>query len=202
MTQKEINKVKASLPPLTQRNKEQKKIDDELGCREMINSCLCYGSIEDFWAERNGSFDGSYATPYVNDLGLDRVKEIVEEQIRDFEKATVKRNVYTDNEGCSYNSIVWGDEVKKIKLDLYTDDDSYRDCYYHNIIYVYGEKEEIKKVLDKTREYVWLFHDEEYDKIPKEYSKCEYDEEFYLTALKNNFKVEFEQYDEELEYYF
>ena len=84
----------------------------ELSCREMINACLAYGSINDFWETFEWRFgDKSYAEPYVKHLGLRRVKELVAEQEVDFAKAKLIRNVFTDDEGCSYNSIQWEDDV-------------------------------------------------------------------------------------------
>lgn len=109
MTQKEIDCEKARRDAQIPFNNINHPIYDDLDCREMINSCLCYTSIDDFWRDQ-GSGRGSYADPYVKALGLDVVKALVEEQVEDFKKAKVVRNVYTDGEGCTYNNIVWADE--------------------------------------------------------------------------------------------
>lgn len=49
MTSEQIKKLKKTLPPLTHVKYdlwtvEQKQLDKELSCREMINSCLIYGT--------------------------------------------------------------------------------------------------------------------------------------------------------------
>lgn len=116
MTQKEIDLAKVTLPhlcsvPLEHWTKEQRHLDAEISCREMINSCLVYGGINGFWEECDWRFgDKSYAAPYVRALGLERVKELVSEQETDFSKAKVYRGVFTDSEGVTYSSIRWGDE--------------------------------------------------------------------------------------------
>lgn len=119
MTGREIEGVRRTLPsrieiPWKQWTPEQQRLDKEISCREMINSCLAYGGIDGFWEEcewRTG--DKSYAAPHIRALGIDRVRELVSEQTRDFEHATILRDVYTDSEGVTYNSIIWGDEVVK-----------------------------------------------------------------------------------------
>ena len=116
MTQKEIDAARATLPsvsdvPWKDWTEGQRCLDHELSCREMINSCLAYGRIKDFWEEcewRCG--DKSYAAPHIRNLGINRVRELVAEQEADFSKATVYRNVFTDSEGVTYNSVKWGDE--------------------------------------------------------------------------------------------
>ena len=115
MTRKEMEAVQSSLPrrmDWANWTEEQKKLDAELSCREMINSCLCYSGIESFWHVdpwRWGEYK-SYAARHVAALGMERVKEIVKEQEEDFARAVVLRNVHTDSEGCTYNSIRWADE--------------------------------------------------------------------------------------------
>ena len=65
MTRKQIEAARKRLPRLydVQWTKKQKKLYDELDCREMINSCLCYGGIEGFWKKFDGFPEGwhSYA---------------------------------------------------------------------------------------------------------------------------------------------
>lgn len=116
MTQKEIDRERKSLPaisvtPFRDWSDEDKKTYDELTARDMINSCLCYGGIEGFWKECSWRYgDKSYAAPYIRKLGRERVEQLVNEQIADFKKAKVLYDVYTDSEGCSYNTIVWADD--------------------------------------------------------------------------------------------
>ena len=104
MTEKEIKQLRRDNPrfnkdkPLTEL---QKRLHRELDCREMINSCLCY------WDK---FFDWRYELKYINELWEKRVIELYYEQLKDFEKSTVIRWVFTDEEGCTYNSIKWRDE--------------------------------------------------------------------------------------------
>lgn len=91
--------------------KEDETLLEELACREMINSCLVYGSdpfqlIEKWWY-MHGYCKRSYMSDYEDTLGKKRVKELYKEQLADIRKATVKHNVYEDSEGCTYNSIDW-----------------------------------------------------------------------------------------------
>lgn len=92
----------------------------ELDCRSMINSCLIYGSA------RYDFFDGQnlvgYGLTYRKWLMCDkctdeqcaayalsdaRVIELFMEQKERFAHASVRHNVFTDHEGCSYNSVEW-----------------------------------------------------------------------------------------------
>ena len=112
MTRKQIEAAKKTLPPWGHRNPEHWRLDTELDCREMINSCLLYNSIDAFWRECEWRFgDKSYAAPFVRELGKARVQELVAEQEADFAEAIIRRCVYTDCEGLSYDSITWADEI-------------------------------------------------------------------------------------------
>ena len=117
MTRKQIESARRSLPiisivPKSSWTEEQKRLDEELDCMEMIISCLAYGGIADFWRECEWRFgEKSYAEPYIKSLGLQRVKEIVAEQEKDFSKAVVSRGIFTDSDGCTYNTVRWADEL-------------------------------------------------------------------------------------------
>ena len=122
MTRKEIERawkplrdkgIGAKLTP------EEHKLKSELNCREMINSCLIYGEMSAFYTR--------YGVQYRVELGERRVSELIYEQEQDFKKAVVNRNVHTDSEGCSYNSIVWADELEPGQDDIQTDDLDDRD---------------------------------------------------------------------------
>lgn len=80
---------------------EEKIESDELRCRRMVNSCLCYdNNLNGFW-ER-------YSADYVQRIGIDRVRKVAKEQEEFFKAhAHVKANVWEDSEGCTYNSISW-----------------------------------------------------------------------------------------------
>lgn len=81
--------------------KEEEQLFHELNARKMINSCLCY---------KSKYLNTDYMESDVKHLGLERVKEIYNEQLKDFSKARVYTNVYTDCDGITYNSIKWADE--------------------------------------------------------------------------------------------
>ena len=108
MTRKEIEQAKRALPQWKNgvppvRTPEQKKIDQELSCRDMINSIMCYDGTKNI-------IDNRYLKTYIKELGHDTVERLCEEQIADFEKAYVKRNIGPDSEGCYYSAIIWADE--------------------------------------------------------------------------------------------
>ncbi len=111
MTRQQIEEAKQTLPRFLEKHTPQQiQLRDELACREMINSCLIYGSARyDFYDPTTRQF-GQYAQRYVKQLGGKAVARLYNEQVEDFSKATVHHGVYTDNEGCSYNSCVWADE--------------------------------------------------------------------------------------------
>lgn len=118
MTDTQIEKLRKEVPQFIngtpcKLTEEQQQLHRELDCRDMINSCLCYGY--DF-------LNSSYSNPYIIELGIDRVKQLYKEQKEDFDKATVLHNIGTDSEGNSYNSIVWADEIQKN-----TKEDSYKE---------------------------------------------------------------------------
>ena len=69
----------------------------------MIQSCYTYG--QDFMTSK-------YSKEYIDKLGYDKVKKTYDNQI-EFLKQNyeIKRNVYTDYEGGSYNALVKKEEV-------------------------------------------------------------------------------------------
>lgn len=109
MTDKQIQQAQRTIPPYSERNEEQQRLYDELSCREMINCCLVYGESYNFYTPETGKF-GIYAHRHVKTLGADTVIKLYNEQCKDFAKAIVKKNVGTDSEGVSYNSVIWADE--------------------------------------------------------------------------------------------
>ena len=93
MTKKEIEMLRAK------EYKEQGLVYGEGGCRSMIMSCLIYGNGRDY-------FMNKYAQKYASELGQERVEEIWEDQENYFKNhCRVNYNVYTDSEGCTYNSV-------------------------------------------------------------------------------------------------
>jgi hypothetical protein len=93
MTQKEIEALEHK------EYKEKRLIYGEGGCRSMIMSCLIYGYGRDY-------FYKNHAQRYEAVLGQERVEEIWEDQYDYFiNHCKVNHNVYTDSEGCTYNSV-------------------------------------------------------------------------------------------------
>ena len=111
MTKNQIEAAKKALPRMFKdMTPEQKTLSNELSCREMINSCLIYGSATgNFYDPETRQF-GQYGLSYVKALGEETVVRLFNEQCEDFSKAYVVFGVYTDHEGCTYNSCVWADE--------------------------------------------------------------------------------------------
>ena len=108
MTDKQIKQAREQLPKITQIpwsswTDEQKRLDRELSCRDMINSILCYDGKEEILKDW-------YLRKYIDELGIETVQRLCDEQVADFENAIIKRNVFTDSEGVSYNSVIWADE--------------------------------------------------------------------------------------------
>lgn len=83
--------------------------DEELNCISMINSILAYQSAgmtdaEEVMQMEENSYR-NYLAKYVALFGRDKVVTLIQGQIDDIDH--VQHSVYTDCEGCSYNSIVW-----------------------------------------------------------------------------------------------
>lgn len=79
-------------------NSSVRKLYEEMALREMIMSCLTYG---------NNIYNSPYVDKYIDILGYDRVMEICKNQKEYFDtKCKVLKNVYMDNEGLSYNSLI------------------------------------------------------------------------------------------------
>ncbi len=113
MTDKEIKKLRDAFPRFEngkpcELTSEQKNLHKELDCRDMINSCLCYGY---------NFLESDYSKPYIKELGKDKVLELYNEQKIDFDKSILFRNVYESKDGCVYNSIKWHDEIEENEIN-------------------------------------------------------------------------------------
>lgn len=93
--------------------KEDKILEEELSCRNMINSILIYGGT----CAKDSYQYKQYLKPYIKGdqwhkvlLSEERVDELIAEQKADFAKAEVGFAGY-DSEGCSYNYCKWADEM-------------------------------------------------------------------------------------------
>lgn len=81
---------------------------EELSCIDMINSILAYdwfGESAELVMQHEEKKYYNYLEDYVDMFGRDMVVELIQGQIDDISE--IKRNVHTDNEGISYNSIIW-----------------------------------------------------------------------------------------------
>lgn len=90
--------------------KEYEVRDRELSCISMINSILAYnwfGEDAERVMENEEKAYKNYLAEYVALFGRKKVVELIQEQMGSIR--TIKRNVHTDNEGISYNSIVWNE---------------------------------------------------------------------------------------------
>lgn len=95
--------------PPTELGYEKRQL--EFNCIEMINSILAYdwsgqSAEEIMQMEENSRYN--YLDKYVDVLGREKVVDLIQGQMNDIDH--IARNVGTDNEGISYNSIVWKEE--------------------------------------------------------------------------------------------
>lgn len=116
MTEKQIRNAWDALPKslgsYEKMTTEQKKEYAELSCRDMINSIMIYESIDSPYNEKEDKLDKYLEDRHKDKSSMfyvprDRIIELVREQQEDFKKAKVIHGVYTDHEGCTYNSCIW-----------------------------------------------------------------------------------------------
>lgn len=110
MNSKEIKEQRDFLNCYKTLTKEQELKLEELDFRELIMCCLAYGT--DVMTSRvinmvSEYYGRPYFDEYADKLGKERALEIYEDQKRFFDtKCIVQKNVYTDCEGVTYNSLV------------------------------------------------------------------------------------------------
>lgn len=95
---------------------EQKRQYEKLLCVGMINSVIAYDWYEGQSAKRLLDWElndryHSYLEEYVEKFGYDEVLALVRGQLDDIQD--IERGIFTDDEGVSYNSIVWKDKEVK-----------------------------------------------------------------------------------------
>lgn len=97
-------------------SEEDERRFEELRCIEMINSCLTYGDdpfrVINKWWYGHGYCDRSYMSDYEEKLGVERVRELVDEQKQEFARARIIKGTYTDSEGVMYNTVIFADDEK------------------------------------------------------------------------------------------
>jgi len=104
MTDKEIKALKYD----RSRRKNQPQLLDELHCREMINSIIAYGDESDL--ERGSYKYEAYIEEYEDKLGLERVDELIAEQIADIKKRARVVQILDDDGRVGFASIVWQED--------------------------------------------------------------------------------------------
>ena len=91
---------------------EYQMMERKLDCISMINSLLCYNysgcTDAEKVMEREENSYHNYLAEYVKLFGKNNVIALIQEQINSI--VGIRRNVATDSEGVSYNSIIWVDE--------------------------------------------------------------------------------------------
>lgn len=95
---------------------EEKCLDEELNMLSMLDSCFAYGGVSEFYRAKsynnNKSYYDSYLKNYLEAGGSkEEFDKMLEIQKKHFEHCSIKHNVFTDSEGCTYNSVVDYDEV-------------------------------------------------------------------------------------------
>lgn len=118
MTPKQIESLRKPLRTLktSEMTDKEKTLYRELAWREYVNSCLAYDE-EHYLLSENGTLSpslykwGTANTYYIGtEIPEQRAIEIINEQKETFKHATIHRGVYTDHEGCTYNSVTFNDE--------------------------------------------------------------------------------------------
>lgn len=88
--------------------KEYEMREEELYCINMINSILayrCFGFTAEQVMQSEEKSHYNYLENYVKKLGRDKVVSLIQGQIDSIDK--INSCVFTDGEGCTYNSITW-----------------------------------------------------------------------------------------------
>lgn len=91
--------------------KEYELRKEELSCIGMINSIIAYdwfGQTADDIMQMEENAYHNYLADYVELFGREKVVALIQGQIDDVKE--IKRNVHTDNEGVTYNSIIWKEQ--------------------------------------------------------------------------------------------
>ena len=115
MTDIEIDKITQSIrsKKVEDRTEEEKKLLNELSWRGFVNSCLIYDEEyhivdkEGNLAIKPNDYVYSRYNLYIKPIGEERAMELYREQKETFSRAKVIKNVATDSEGVSYNSVIW-----------------------------------------------------------------------------------------------
>lgn len=102
MPEAELQKLKNSIPSFWdgERTPEQILLEKQINWIEMIDSCLCYGALH--------KLEEEYLHSKTYDLPVEMKRQIMNGHITFLQSnAHIERNVYTDNEYVSYNSLTY-----------------------------------------------------------------------------------------------
>lgn len=97
-----------------------KRIDRLLNAISMLESCYAYGGTRSFWVNTGVMYSNTHYEKYLDDyLSVGGTREefdkVINNQLEHLKRCRVYHGVYTDFEGCTYNSI--GDiNEKHLKL--------------------------------------------------------------------------------------
>ena len=87
--------------------------------REIINTIEMIHSILTYTSEANWNVDyvmnNKYMQRHIKELGEEKVKELAEQEIEEYKQATINKDIYTDSEDVSYNSVTFKDDVNESK---------------------------------------------------------------------------------------
>lgn len=79
-----------------------KKIEEIKYLKSMMDSCFTYGGL----SEKHHNYH-KYLLPYKEILGTKLFNKVYKDYKEDLEKNyIIEQNVYTDSEGCTYNSLI------------------------------------------------------------------------------------------------
>lgn len=88
----------------------------ELDCIGMIHSILTY-SEPDSWTTEN-VLSNRYMLDYIKELGKEKVTELINQEIEEYKNnAIINKDVHTDAEGVSYNSVTFKNESEDTNLN-------------------------------------------------------------------------------------
>ena len=95
-----------------------------INCIDMIHSILAY-SPEVNW-EVDIVLNDDYMKKYIGRLGIDKVSDLVEQEVNEFKNnVVIDKDVYTDSEDVSYNSITFKNESKSYDFSYIDDTQDY-----------------------------------------------------------------------------
>ena len=128
----------------------EKREYSEIRCISMIHSILTYAYRHDYTVDY--VMKNRYMKRYIDELGEDRVKVLIAEEIEEFTKATVKFGG-TDSEGVSYNQVIFdesSDSSNYDNMEVYVPGDDIPANWYSKKSY----QDFINQDPDKTKDWI------------------------------------------------